>query len=111
MNRRLFLASLLAQLEARSQDSQRPSAPRLPVFTAVTRQSGIRFKNEASHPSRKYLLEPMPGGVAMLDYEGAGRLDLFFVNGAPLDDPMPAGKTPDKSNPRYWNRLYHNNGD
>ena len=47
----------------------------------------------------------------MFDYNNDGLLDLFFVNGAKLQDPMPAGATPDKSDPRFWNRLYRNNGD
>jgi hypothetical protein len=33
----------------------------------------------------------MPGGVAMFDYDGDGWLDLYFVNGAGLEDPQPAG--------------------
>ncbi len=53
----------------------------------------------------------MGSGVAMLDYNNDGLLDLFFVNGAALRDPMPQGAKPDKSDPRYWNRLYRNNGD
>jgi hypothetical protein len=53
----------------------------------------------------------MVGGVAMLDFNGDGRPDLFFVNGAELKDPMPADAAPDKHDPRYWNRLYRNNGD
>jgi hypothetical protein len=53
----------------------------------------------------------MVGGVAMLDYDGDGYLDLFFVNGAELKDPMPKGAAPDKSAPRYWNRLYRNNAN
>jgi enediyne biosynthesis protein E4 len=53
----------------------------------------------------------MVGGIAMLDFDGDGLLDLFFVNGAALLDPMPPGIQPDKSDPRYWNRLYRNNGD
>lgn len=53
----------------------------------------------------------MTGGVALLDYDSDGLLDIFFVNGAELLDPMPAGKVADKSNPRFWNRLYRNNGD
>ena len=53
----------------------------------------------------------MGGGVAMLDYNNDGLLDLFFVNGAALQDPMPKGAKPDKSDPAYWNRLYRNNGD
>lgn len=83
----------------------------LPVFADITARSRVDFKNTAVHTSEKYLLETMTGGVAMLDYDGDGRLDLFFVNGAALDDPMPPDKQPDKTDPRYWNRLYRNNGD
>jgi hypothetical protein len=57
------------------------------------------------------LIETMGAGVAMLDYDGNGLLDLFFVNGAALRDPMPDGAMPDKSDAKYWNRLYRNNGD
>src|SRR6185312_5992491 len=53
----------------------------------------------------------MVGGVAILDYDNDGQQDLFFVNGAALQDPMPAGSRPDKSDPRFWNRLYHGNRD
>jgi len=53
----------------------------------------------------------MGAGAAMLDYDNDGSLDLFFVNGAALRDPMPPGSKPDKSDPRYWNRLYKNNRD
>ena len=53
----------------------------------------------------------MGAGVAMFDYNNDGLLDLFFVNGAALEDPMPTGARPDKSDPRFWNRLYRNNGD
>ncbi len=47
----------------------------------------------------------------MLDYDNDGWLDLFFVNGALIQDPMPRGATADKSDPRFWNRLYRNNRD
>ncbi|HZT31093.1 MAG TPA: CRTAC1 family protein [Bryobacteraceae bacterium] len=91
--------------------SGKPDGPGLPTFRDVTARCGVSFRNAASHTSQKYLVETMTGGVAMLDYNGDGLLDLFFVNGAALEDPMPAGRTPDKSAPRYWNRLYRNNGD
>ncbi len=82
-----------------------------PKFIDISKQSGVSFVSDATSTSQKYLPETMVGGVAMFDYDGDERLDLFFVNGAKLDDPMAAGKTPDKSDPRYWNRLYRNNGD
>lgn len=85
--------------------------PAAQIFEDVTAKSGVRFKQEASHTSQKYLPESMVGGVAMFDYDNDGWLDLFFVNGAKLLDPMPRGASPDKSDPRYWNRLYKNNRD
>ncbi len=69
-------------------------------FTDVTRAVGIDFKQENSPTSNKYLLETMGGGVALLDYDNDGRLDVFFTNGAKLEDPMPPGRQPDKSDPK-----------
>ena len=53
----------------------------------------------------------MGGGVALVDYDNDGRLDIFFTNGARIDDPMPEGKRPDKTDPKFWNRLYHQTSD
>ena len=80
-------------------------------FTDITRSTNIDFKHENSATSSKYLVETMGGGVALLDYDNDGRLDIFFTNGAKIDDPMPDGKLPDKSDRRFWNRLYHQNPD
>ena len=49
--------------------------------------------------------------MALLDYDGDGLLDIFFVNGARLRADMTGGAEPDKSEPAYWNRLYRNRGD
>ncbi|HYZ87005.1 MAG TPA: CRTAC1 family protein [Bryobacteraceae bacterium] len=73
--------------------------------------SGVHFVCEPSKTSRKYLVESMVGGVALFDADGDGWLDIYLVNGAELADPMPPGKRPDKSNPRFWNRLFRNNRD
>lgn len=81
------------------------------LFDDVTAASGVRFVHRSGATSQKYLPESMSGGVALLDYNGDGLLDLFFVNGAELADPMPAGREPDKHAPQFWNRLYRNNGD
>ena len=77
----------------------------------MAEKAGVRFQHAASKTSQKYLPETMGAGVAMFDYNNDGFLDLFFVNGAALADPMPPGARPDKSDPRFWNRLYRNNGD
>jgi len=80
-------------------------------FVNVTRQAGINFQYQASLTSRKYLPETMGAGVALFDYDNDSRLDIFLVNGAPLADPTPKGTIPQKSGPKYWNRLYHQKPD
>jgi len=82
-----------------------------PRFTDVTAKLGLNYVNQASHTSRKYLIETMGPGVALFDYENDGRLDIFVVNGAPLKDPTPKGTIPEKTGPKYWNRLYHQKAD
>ena len=87
------------------------AAPAVVQFLDVTAECKLDFLLEHSPTKSKYLPETMGGGVALLDYDNDGRLDIFFVNGARLEDPMPPGKAPDKSERRYWNRLYHQNPD
>jgi hypothetical protein len=87
------------------------SPPAEVQFSDVTAAMNVDFQHEASPTSNKYLIETMGGGVALLDYDNDGRLDIFFANGAWIGDPMPANKMPDKSERKYWNRLYHQNAD
>ena len=88
-----------------------PVQPAQPKFTEVTAALGVRFQYLASHTSRKYLIETMGSGVALLDYDNDGRLDIFAVNGALLNDPTPRGSIPQKTGPEYWNRLFHQKPD
>ena len=90
--------------------SPRPEPPQ-PLFSDITSTSGITFTHRASRTHQKHLIETMGSGVALFDYDGNGYLDIFFVNGARIDDPISAGKLPEKSEPAYWNRLYRNNGN
>ncbi len=108
--RRSFLTALAGGAFTHRSLAQ-ASHPSLPVFADVTARCGVNFRCNAAKTTQKYLIEAMTGGVAMFDYDGDGWLDLFFVNGAALQDPMPVGKSPDKSDPKFWNRLYRNNRD
>ncbi|MFY9907485.1 MAG: VCBS repeat-containing protein, partial [Terriglobales bacterium] len=91
--------------------SDTQSSPLPGHFVDVTEKLGIHFRQQASPTSKKYLLETMGSGVALFDYDNDGRLDIFFANGARLDDPTAKGSIPRKDSPKYWNRLYHQKPD
>src|SRR5467141_2014440 len=94
-----------------SPDQPAASSKGTAKFAEVASTLGMNFEYVASHTSRKYLIETMGSGVALFDYDNDGRLDIFVVNGAPLSDPTPKGGIPQKTGPRYWNRLYHQKAD
>ena len=60
--------------------------------------------------TEKHLVEAMGSGLAMIDFDGDGLLDLYFVNGAKLDGEPPS-VTYAKTAARHWNRLYRNLGE
>jgi hypothetical protein len=80
-------------------------------FIDVTSALGVQFNYLSSHTPKHYLLETMGGGVALFDYDNDGRLDIFLVNGAPLEDPTSKGSIPQKTGQNYWNRLFHQKPD
>lgn len=86
------------------------SSPGWPMFVDVSESAGVPFVHRASATPKKFLLETMGSGVALLDYDGDGLLDIYLLNGARLTAGMVPGSTPEKSTPDYWNRLYRNNG-
>jgi hypothetical protein len=96
---------------ARRATTAAPQSPSPVTFADVTAQLGVAFRHAASPTSQKYLPETMGGGVALLDYDADGRLDIFFTNGAAVADPMPETAAPDKREPRFWNRLFHQKPD
>ncbi len=111
---RLILFLLISAHFVSAQEHAAPEAPSSPSagsFVDVTSRLGINFQYLASHTSRKYLPETMGAGVALFDYDNDGRLDIFLVNGAPLNDPTPKATVPQKTDSQYWNRLYHQKPD
>ena len=108
----IALAMLMAFVSVAQVVDSRPTAASPPAkFVDVTASLGVRFQHAAPHTSKKYLLETMGSGVALFDYDNDGRLDLFLVNGAEINDPTPPGAIPAKTGPKYWNRLYHQKSD
>ncbi|HEY6802414.1 MAG TPA: CRTAC1 family protein [Pyrinomonadaceae bacterium] len=76
-----------------------------------TKLPGVAFTHAASKTSFKYLLETMGGGVGIFDFNNDGLMDLFFTNGAALKDAMTKNELPDKTDPKFWNRLYQQKPD
>ena len=85
-------------------------ASAMPVFEEKL-PHGIDFRLQNSPTPQKYLIETMPGGVALLDYNNDGLLDIFLVNGGHIFSPMKSPDNFDRHDPRYWNRLYRQNRD
>jgi enediyne biosynthesis protein E4 len=82
-----------------------------PAIFQVSLPKGLDFKHENSPTSQKYLIETMGGGVALLDYNNDGLLDVFLVNSGQLTAPMHKPEAFNRRDPRFWNRLYRQNRD
>lgn len=73
-------------------------------FEDVAGKSGLKFELRNGAAGEFHQPELMLGGVAVLDYNNDGCMDIFFTNGAA----MPSLK---KTGPEYFNRLFRNNCD
>ena len=94
-----------ALLGASSGDGKPSQSADSPIrFENTIDASKIDFVLKNSVSPQRYSIETMTGGVAVLDYNNDGLLDIFFTNGAEI----PSLK---KSNPGFYNRLFRNNGD
>ena len=72
-------------------------------FRDATTESGMLEPHFDGSSGKQYIVEFMGAGVASLDFDRDGLLDVYFLNGAPL------GPNADKSS--ISNRMYRNLGD
>jgi hypothetical protein len=68
-----------------------PSSPEPPVqFVDIAAQAGIAFRHENAASPERHLYETVGSGVAWIDYDNDGWLDLFFANGADVAHGKPS---------------------
>ncbi len=98
----LLLASAPPSVRSQSQVAQNSAAPAGESAIRFAFQP-IDFKLDSDETPERHAPETMAGGVAVFDYNNDGKLDIFFTNGADL-------KTLKKDSPKYYNRLFENDG-
>ncbi len=75
------------------------------VFTDITKQAGLdKFHHRSGTAKKESIIETPGSGVALLDYDNDGWLDIYLLNGSTI-----AAFRGNESPPRAM--LFHNNHD
>ena len=78
-----------------------PSAAGFP-FREVAGDAGLTFVHENGARGEYHLPEIMGSGVALFDYDGDGDLDVYLVQGAPLEPGAKAEGSPEAATARLF---------
>jgi hypothetical protein len=84
------------------QPSSAQAHSELPQLVDITRSTKIQF-DHLSSPAKKYIVESMSGGVALIDYDRDGWPDIYFTNAPGIDMALAGHKA--------RSALFHNNHD
>jgi enediyne biosynthesis protein E4 len=110
MNPRFFCSTVVVGLLILSSGTHRAAPAPVPPkshrgwYTDVAPRSSFSYRTNNDFEGRKYFPQPMCGGVAVLDYDNDGKMDIFFTNGAQLPEMK-------KTSSKYYSCLLRNRGD
>ena len=96
-----FFAALLLFLPGPPQPTQTDRSGCPVTFTDVAASSGIRFVHQRGNRGEYHFPETVGSGLAWLDYDGDGWMDLYVVQSGPFPPRGAPGN----------DRLYRNRGD
>ena len=97
-------ALLIAGVVALPSSKERSISVYDPIIFQPWDIPGVNFVTNSSRTPHKHQPETMVSGVALLDYNNDGLLDIYAVNGATMPGLEKTGEI-------YFNRLFKNHGD
>jgi hypothetical protein len=112
-----FVTSCIAAAQAPAPSASAPgtqaaSIPKSSIrFEDASAQAGINFTHSFGSAKLGSLLEGTGAGCVWFDYNNDGLLDLYILNGRPLDDAMHPYPLKEKPVPPPHNHLYRNDGN